>query len=216
MDLEQALQLLRDNPQTFLLLFCLKVTGPAIQPPPGEQIGGQQQFWFYREPMDFNGIPSYAINTVPWPGVDILPFNAFPLPTCTLGGGPGQENILALTLRCPNPAPAVGGVPMLVTAQLTGCCLVTKREQAGNGPFLAHLQPVAGQNGEELQVQLMHSPTRFHGQNADGLQFYGRFQYPQRIVTVIGVRRPLGWSLFVQPRNLQQIFVEDVAEIPLY
>ena len=89
----------------------------------------------------------------------------------------------------------VQGPKMMITTQLSGCCIVMIPK--GGAWSVAHLQPV-GETGVALQNRLKEQ----------GLQTYGANDYGQFHAMFFGVRKGRKWEFFVQTQDLDHNVVD--------
>jgi hypothetical protein len=113
-----------------------------------------------------------------------IQFHAFALPVQDVGD---LNNLVINFYQLP-----LDGVDLMITTQLSGCCIVIAPNE---GAFnVAHLRPVNGVNGSDLQNSVQ----------AEGRFCYGRNNYNDAFhAAMVGVRAEEGdWSFFTQTQDV--------------
>jgi hypothetical protein len=187
---QEALAALIADPKKFLKKHRLRVTALFTT-------SQQEVVWLYNDGQNFGGHDSFSI-------ASDNPGTGHPTPVDVLGVRVYSFSDVNPTALPAATLPAAGAGPgLMATVMLTGCAVVTQDRRSGSGPFVAHIQPDAGQSGEQLEDALQGA--HFAG-STHSTKVYGRRDYPHpQRATAIALREGTTWNLFTQAFGDHQI-----------
>ena len=93
-----------------------------------------------------------------------------------------------------------GGADLMLTTQLSGCCIVL--DKSGATPRIAHVRPDADSNGNAVQASLA----------GNGYKLYGKNDYQENFAYVLGVKTD-NWRFYAQRRPNDKRDIAGAKEI---